>query len=202
VSCGFAFIAKTSARRRLHIDRANSFENIPMSDAAGGTPRDESEANSPVPAEAAKKKESEAPPRGRLLPYYFANLAVVYLPSLLPLALEVRRNLDEVIGIDVRTVAVDALAAPWAGLKLFFARGVFSLAPWLGNVGSLYAFLLTLWVGTLLVSLLYCNDRRRYRLTFVLFVLSTVQAIFVAERFVSENHQPPPVQQVGEPAAN
>lgn len=158
----------------------------------------------PAATPAAAPTVSSAPPRGRmLLPYYFGNLAVIYLPSLLPLALEVYRKLDEEIGVDRRSVAIDALASPWAGLRFVLPREVYSLSAWLGNAGSLYAFLLTLWFGTLLISVLYCNTAHRYRLTFVLFVLSTVQAIFVAERFVAENHQPPPVQQQpGQPGAD
>lgn len=133
---------------------------------------------------------ASTPPRGRmLLPFYIANLAVIYVPSLLPLALEAYRKLDEEIGIDRKSVAIDALAAPWAGLKFVLPRDVYSLSPWLGNAGSLYLFLLTLWFAVLLISALYANDKHRYRLTFVLFVLSTVQAIFVAERFVRESQE-------------
>jgi hypothetical protein len=158
----------------------------------------------PSATPAAAPTASSAPPRGRmLLPYYFGNLAAIYLPSLLPLALEVYRKLDEEIGINRKSIAIDAIAAPWAGLRFVLPREVYSLSAWLGNAGSLYAFLLTLWFGTLLISVLYCNTAHRYRLTFVLFVLSTVQAIFVAERFVAENHQPPPVQkQPGLPGAD
>lgn len=161
-------------------------------------PRSESAPQAGAPAAATNVPAANAPakPRGRmLLPYYLVNLAVIYVPSLLPPALEVYRNLDEDIGIDTRNVAVDALAAPWAGLRFVLPRDVYSLSPWLGNAGSLYLFLMALWFGTLLISALYCNTAHRYRLTFVLFVLSTVQAIFVAERFVRESNEPPPAQQ-------
>jgi hypothetical protein len=173
-------------------------ESVAMPEGAEEPQPSESTPASTAPAAtpATATSASAAPPKGRmLLPYCFANLAVIYLPSLLPLALEVYRKLDEEIGIDRRSIAIDALSAPWAGLRFVLPRDVYSLSAWLGNAGSLYAFLLTLWFGTLFMSVLYCNTAHRYRLTFVLFVLSTVQAIFVADRFVSENHQPPPVQQ-------
>lgn len=138
-------------------------------------------------------KEAGTAKRGRmLLPYYVANLAAVYLPALLPLGIQVHRHLDDEVGVNARELAIDVLAAPWAGLRFVVTRGVNAFSETLGTIGSLYVFLLSLWVGVLLLSMLYCNDARRHRLTFVLFVLSTVQAIFVAERFVAEHHQPPP----------
>lgn len=132
-----------------------------------------------------------------LLPFYAANLAAIYLPSLLPIGLEIRRNIvNEVPAVDTRSIGLDLLAAPWGALNIVVERGVYAFAETLGNIGSLYAFLLLLWIGVLLISMPYCNYRRRMWLTFLLFVLSTVQAIFLANRLMAEEEQqaeePPP----------
>lgn len=172
-----------------------------MADGVGETEQVESAMPAEKrPASHAEPSPISAKPRGRmLLPFYLANLAAIYLPSLLPLGLEVRRKLDEEMGLNLRGLVVDVLAAPWEGLRFAIDRGVLVFADRIGSAGSLYVFLLTLWIGTLLASILYCNDRRRNWLTFTLFVLSTVQAIFVAERFVSEQQQRPVLPQEGVP---
>jgi hypothetical protein len=161
-----------------------------MSDGLEAAPVEAAPAEVAAPQPAAKS--------GRwLLPFYGANLAAIYLPSLLPIALEIRRNIvNEEPAVDKRALALDLLAAPWAGLNVVVDRGVYAFAETLGNVGSLYAFLLLLWIGVLLISIAYCNYRRRLWLTFLLFVLSTAQAIFLANRLMAEEQQdsgePPP----------
>jgi len=140
-----------------------------------------------IPPSAAAAKQGRL-----LLPFYGANLAAIYGPGLLPIALEVYRNsIDEGEPLSTRTLAVDLLASPWAGLMTAIEGSVLMFADSLGKIGSLYAFLLTLWIGVLLLSIAYCNYAHRYRLTFVLFVLSAVQAIFVAERLLAEQEPPP-----------
>lgn len=149
------------------------------------------------PAEAAAPT-SAAPQKGRMLfPFYAANLLAIYVPSAVPIALEVRHSLeDELAVVNARTIAIDLLASPWAWLRYVVDGGVFVLAGRIGNVGSLYAFLLTLWIGVLLLSIAYCNDKHRYRLTFILFVLSTLQAIFFASQLLEEKQPPAKAGQV------
>lgn len=155
-----------------------------MSDGVNAAPAEA------APAEVAATQPASKPARW-LLPFYAVNLAAIYLPSLLPIGLEIRRNImNDVPAFDARSIGLDLLAAPWGALPIVVDRGVYAFADVIGNIGSLYAFLLLLWIGVLLVSIAYCNFPRRFWLTFMLFVLSTAQAIFLANRLLAEEQEP------------
>lgn len=137
------------------------------------------------------------PARRSLLPFFFANLLAVYVPGLLPTVVQATdRDAAPLDGTELRMHLIGFLDAPyrWLGLRvhlpildrdvLGFDGGMFMLAPWLGNLGSFYVLLFGLWFVVLGLTLAGRNDKRRHWITFLLFVIFAVQAIFVTWRIL------------------
>ncbi|MBL9094334.1 MAG: hypothetical protein JNL96_24145 [Planctomycetaceae bacterium] len=124
-------------------------------------------------------------PRRSLWTFYFANLLAVYAPGVAPAYVASRERFNDGLPLDaLRVVVVDFLNAPYALMSLFTEGGMFVLAEQIGNLGSFYLFLFGLWFLILGATLAYRNDAHRYRLTFILFVLFTLQAVFFTRQAV------------------
>mgnify|MGYP000855953583 CR=1 FL=1 len=143
-----------------------------------------------------------APPRRSLLPFFFANLLAVYLPGLLPAFMPASEQPVDFDLHELRIRAIDFFHAPYGFVSLFADGGMMMLANQLGELGSFYLFFFGLWLLVLGISLLGRNEKRRYWVTFFLFVLFGAQSLFMTRQAIVDAQAlegRPPVEDDGEP---
>lgn len=143
-----------------------------------------------------------APPRRSLLPFFFANLLAVYLPGLLPALMPAREQPLEVNFHELRIRVIEFLNAPYGLMSLFTDGGMMMLTNQLGELGSFYLFFFGLWLLVLGITLLGRNEKRRYWVTFFLFVLFSAQALFITRQAIIDAEAlqgRPRVEDDGEP---
>ncbi|MBA4015864.1 MAG: hypothetical protein C0483_01615 [Pirellula sp.] len=143
-----------------------------------------------------------APPRRSLLPFFFANLLAVYLPGLLPTLMPANEQPVEFDFNALRIHAIEFLNAPYGVVSLFTDGGMMMLSTQLGELGSFYLFFFGLWLLVLGITLLGRNEKRRYWVTFFLFVLFSAQAIFMTRQAIIDGRAlegRPAVEDDGEP---
>lgn len=143
-----------------------------------------------------------APPRRSLLPFFFANLLAVYLPGLLPTFMAASEQPVEFDLHELRIRIIEFLHAPYGVVSLFSDGGMLMLSNQLGELGSFYLFFFGLWLLVLGISLLGRNEKRRYWVTFFLFVLFGAQSLYMTRQAIVdaqalEGH--PAVEDDGEP---
>ena len=125
-----------------------------------------------------------APPRRSLLPFFFANLLAVYLPGLIPALMPAREPAIDFTFNEMRIRIIEFLNAPYGVVSLFTDGGMMMLTNQLGELGSFYLFFFGLWLLVLGVTLLGRNEKRRYWVTFFLFVLFSAQALFMTRQAI------------------